>query len=153
MGCQRVRRVADELPKELLGAPALGDVDGDAVETLRLAMPVGDDVAPRVEPPDLSIGPHETMVEREGRSISDSPLHGVVHHVMVVGMDEAEDGFVRRLELARRDAEDPVELVGRCHDVSGNVPLPAPEMGEPLDLGELALEPVEASLRVGLSVV
>jgi hypothetical protein len=85
------------------------------------------------------------MVECEGRPISDSPVHGVVHHGMVVGMNQAEDGFVGWAELARRDAADPIELVGPCDHVIGDVPLPAAELREPLDLCELTLEPVKAS--------
>src|SRR5690606_39891698 len=56
------------------------------------------------------------------------------------------------LHLARREPEDPVELVGPRHAVGGHVPAPGADVGEPLGLAELPLARAErrlGGLRLG----
>ncbi len=53
-------------------------------------------------------------------------------------MDEGEVGIERTAERARFDSHHPVRLIGPAEGARRHVPLPAPEVSDPLSLGEVA---------------
>ena len=55
----------------------------------------------------------------------------------VVGVDVGEERFVGHVDLAGREAVHAEQLVGPGHDVAGDVPVPRPETGHCLGLGQL----------------
>jgi hypothetical protein len=90
------------------------------------------------------------VLEGERSRVGPHPPH-LGHDPPQVGrVDELLHALVDRDLEARRQAEDPAQLVGEGQLVGAEVPLPAADPGDPLGLGELPLAGPQQLLGPGL---
>ena len=132
--------------KRLFGALALGDVDGDAHQALRLAG--GVELGPRAggDPPDAAIaGEDDPVLHVDGFARTRGPLRWLPDEVPVVGMD-------RRLEtlqgddLVRRVPEDRASPLRGPEDARAVVQGPEPRLGGVRRQGQALLALPQAQL-------
>ena len=135
-----------------LGLPAaLGDVLLGADEA--------HDPAPLVDHPfaaghrraDRAVRPDEAVLEAEGARVGPHAPEPVQDPGAIRRVDELADAALHRQPDPRRKPDDPGHLVGEGQLVGLEVPLPAPDVGDPLGLGELA--PAGQELALGPPLV
>ena len=94
----------------LLGAFAVGDVEGDAVHAYRLALGVARDDAGAIAPAHFAARSHDPEFDLEAR-LAQTDDGGERVLLAVVGMHHRLDALDRGLEMSRIDAEDAVRAV------------------------------------------
>ena len=92
--------------------------------------------ARRVEPTDLAVGPHDPVLLLDGRPVAIDRSTAAATRGRSVVVDAREVRVEGAVEVQRIDAVDPVELVAPLHGVGGDVPLPAPDVGQRLALAQ-----------------
>ncbi len=92
-----------------------------------------------MEHPHRAVLPHDPVVVDEGARRPEGVEDHAARVLAVVGVDALEEALVRGVELVPLEAVDPVELVAPGDDVPRRVPLPAPDVRDPLGLGEPVL--------------
>ena len=122
-----------------LRTPSRGDVLDGADHAYGTAGPVPDDLALLVDEPHLAVGPDDPVVEVVRGALADRRSLGRPHASAVFGVNDGEECLGGPGEPAALDPEDPVGLVGSARRVGRKVPVPAPDMGDPLGLGKGAL--------------
>src|SRR2546423_12277176 len=83
-----------------------------------------------------AVGADDAMVDFERLARLEGPADCPADRVAVVAMDERQVTFVRDRPFLRHEAEDPIRLVGPCDDVAGDVPFPAPDVGDGLGVAQ-----------------
>jgi hypothetical protein len=101
--------------------------------------------------PHVAVGPDDAVYELEGRGVVAKPPEIGGDPVPVGRVDELGHGPGQGELDPRRQAEHPAELVGDGQLVRLQVPLPAPDLGDPLGLGQLA--PAGLELPLGQPMV
>ena len=124
-----------------LGGPSLlrGTCLGDVLRAPEHAQGhpriVGDDRSAAVHATHLPIVQDDPMLELEGASVGQRALHGRPHLVPVIGMHPADEVFEREW-LVPLDAVESAELIRPVEGVGPDLPFPAADAAERLDLRE-----------------
>ena len=105
---------------------------------------VADRLALFVHEPHGTVGSDDPVVEGMLTAVADRCPLGRIHPGLVVGVDACEERVGRPGDRARLDAKDPVQLVRPLRQSRHEVPFPAPDVGDPLGLGQVALAPAES---------
>jgi hypothetical protein len=129
-----------------LGRAPFGDVDRDADHAREAAVGAGHEAAGGLHEAHDAVGAHDAVVDVERLP----RLHEVPHHVddalAVLRVHEREELLLRALRPVERQPVD-AELLARPHDAVGrHVVLPAPHLGEALELVDLLLALTEPLL-------
>ena len=128
---------------------AFRDVLGGADQPDRVTRPVANRLAFDVHQALCAVGPGDAVRHRvRSRTLARATVRRLLARD-VVRVDQREQRGIRPAERSRLDAEDPAELVGPLDRIRGEVPLPAPDMGDPLSLGQAALAFAQTPLGRG----
>ncbi len=96
--------------------------------------------------PDRAVRPHDSVFQAVGRVAVEGGVDGGPDTCHVVGMHGREERLVRRREGLGRQPEQTVGLVRPPERVFADVPVPVPELGDALGLGETVRDPPQPLL-------
>ncbi len=86
--------------------------------------------------PHVSIGPYDATFHIERRVGDERGINGGEDPVMVVRQEGCQEGLVGHGCRSRLMTEDPGQFVGPLHPAAVDVPVPTPEMGKGLRMGQ-----------------
>ena len=110
-----------------------------AHDPLGLAGRIPNQGTPAVDDPDLAIRAHDAVIPRVRLAGADGGLPHRPCPLPVVGVDARQDRLPRRRAELGPQAEDAILLLRPAEPVGGEVELPAPDLGQPLRIGQLLL--------------
>jgi hypothetical protein len=109
-------------------------------------------VATPAQQPGGAVGADDAVVDREGPAGLDRLLDRGDQPGPVVGVHELQEVGAGMLRPGSLEPEDPLELVRPVERVGADLPLPAPDAGDRLGLGEL-LAPVGQQVSARLELL
>src|SRR5688500_11457737 len=117
----------DECGPSLLVIPALRDVVADAGHPNRSPFGAHHDTAGSEQHPYRAVGPHDSMLEREGSAVNEGAAHHGIDLFAILGMNPSEKRLVP-CDVRRAQTIDAVHFLRPPQLIRRHIPLPTAHM-------------------------